>query len=258
MILANANVDSDPKKDQKRNSIRAMTGEPILLRSMVLTDSRRQEKAEGTGDANALVNQCTQTNFMVDYDSQLNVNDSEGAGMVQVKYDIVLIEIGGTVGDIESQPFLEAQTQMIMELGKENCLSLHLTLVPLLPGAGELKTKPTQHSAKELRACGIQPDAIICRSANQLPDSIKRKISLFTHVHQSAVFSCYNADSVYLVPLILRAQNLDEFVLRALQLELTEIHLEKWIWLKNNYVEMKAKTAEKTIICGIVGKYFDN
>jgi len=121
-----------------------------------------------------------------------------------------------------------------------------------------LKTKPTQHSAKELRACGIQPDAIICRSENRLPDSIKGKISQFTHVHQTAVFSCYNAESVYLVPLILREEGIDEFVLRELKLELTTINLEKWEWLKGNFLEMKAKPAQDTIICGIVGKYFDN
>jgi len=127
-----------------------------------------------------------------------------------------LIEIGGTVGDIESQPFLEAERQMIMKMGNENCLALHLSLVPYLPGSGELKTKPSQHSAKELRASGIQPDAIICRSEDKLPDYIKKKISSFTNVQENAVFNCWNAPSVYLVPLMLNSEGVDEFVIRKL------------------------------------------
>ncbi|NOU21088.1 MAG: CTP synthase, partial [Methyloglobulus sp.] len=120
--------------------------------------------------------------------------------------DIALIEIGGTVGDIESLPFLEAIRQMRVELGAERALFIHLTLVPYIRSAGEIKTKPTQHSVKELRSIGIQPDILICRSEQAIPESDRRKIALFTNVEEKAVISAVDADSIYRIPLLLHEQ----------------------------------------------------
>lgn len=155
-------------------------------------DQQETPSKDKKNDQNT-IDMSTQTNFLFD------TVENEFVGK---SFDLVLIEIGGTVGDIESQPFLEAERQMIMTYGQENCLSMHLTLVPYLKGAGEMKTKPTQHSAKELRASGIQPNSIICRSDLKLDEGIRGKISSFTNVAKDAVFSCWNAESVYLVPLM--------------------------------------------------------
>jgi len=142
--------------------------------------------------------------------------------------DVALIEIGGTVGDIESLPFLEAIRQMGVELGHENALFMHLTLVPYIATAGEIKTKPTQHSVKELRSIGIQPDILLCRSEQPVPDSERRKIALFTNVPEEAVISAVDADHIYRIPLLLRAQNLDEIVIRQLKLEVPPADLSEW------------------------------
>jgi CTP synthase len=117
--------------------------------------------------------------------------------------DVCMVEIGGTVGDIESLPFLEAIRQLGVELGRNNCVFLHLTLVPIVGGAGEIKTKPTQHSVKELRGIGIQPDVLLCRCKNPLPDEQRRKIALFTNVEERAVISGIDADDIYKIPMLL-------------------------------------------------------
>ena len=122
--------------------------------------------------------------------------------------DVALVEIGGTVGDIESLPFLEAIRQMGVEMGRQNALFMHLTLVPYIPTAGEIKTKPTQHSVKELRSIGIQPDVLVCRADRPVPDGERRKIALFTNVPERAVISAIDADSIYRIPLMLHAQDL--------------------------------------------------
>ena len=143
-------------------------------------------------------------------------------------YDVALIEIGGTVGDIESQPFLEAIRQMRVELGDENSLFIHLTLVPYIGTAGELKTKPTQHSVKELRTIGIQPDILICRSDRMIPESERRKIALFTNVSEKAVITSMDADTIYRIPLLLHEQGLDDIVVRKLHLEAPAADLSEW------------------------------
>src|SRR6187455_2539246 len=133
-------------------------------------------------------------------------------------YDVGLVEIGGTVGDIESLPFLEAIRQIRTERGPGKAIFIHLTLVPFIAAAGELKTKPTQHSVKEMRSIGIQPDILLCRSDRPLPDSDRRKIALFTNVAESAVISALDVDNIYKIPLWLHEQKLDEIVVEYLGL----------------------------------------
>src|ERR1700743_2321699 len=126
--------------------------------------------------------------------------------------DVCMVEIGGTVGDIESLPFLEAIRQMGVELGRDKVLYMHLTLVPILGGAGEIKTKPTQHSVKELRGIGIQPDILLCRCSHSLPDEQRRKIALFTNGEERAVISGVDADDIYKIPILLHEQGMDEII----------------------------------------------
>ncbi|MGA0129618.1 MAG: CTP synthase, partial [Burkholderiales bacterium] len=134
-------------------------------------------------------------------------------------YDVALVEIGGTVGDIESLPFLEAARQMSIEVGRENACFIHLTLVPYIPSAGEIKTKPTQHSVKELREIGIQPDVLLCRADRVVPDHERAKIALFTNVNVDAVISAMDVDSIYKIPSVLHAQKLDDIILKRLNLQ---------------------------------------
>ena len=144
------------------------------------------------------------------------------------KYDIIITEIGGTVGDIESLPFLESMRQLILELGRSNALSIHVTLVPYISAAGEVKTKPTQHSVKALLELGIQPNLLVCRSDDPLHDDIKSKIALFCNVNKSEVFSAYNCKTIYEVPLVLHNQEMDNIVLDRLNLPDLNINLDKW------------------------------
>ncbi|MEQ1546594.1 CTP synthase [Methyloglobulus sp.] len=167
--------------------------------------------------------------------------------------DIALIEIGGTVGDIESLPFLEAIRQMRVELGAERALFIHLTLVPYIRSAGEIKTKPTQHSVKELRSIGIQPDILICRSEQPIPESDRRKIALFTNVEEKAVISAVDADSIYRIPLLLHEQGLDEIVVNKLRLNVPKADLSEWQKVVD---ALSHPTSEVTI--AIVGKYVDH
>ncbi len=166
--------------------------------------------------------------------------------------DIALIEIGGTVGDIESLPFMEAIRQMGVEEGPEKVLFMHLTLVPYIAAAGELKTKPTQHSVKELRSIGIQPDILICRSTEALPDDERRKIALFTNVSEKAVISCIDVDNIYKIPLWLHAQKLDDIVVSKMSLDLPQADLGDWQQVIN---AMEYPEIEVTI--AMVGKYID-
>ncbi len=166
--------------------------------------------------------------------------------------DITIIEVGGTVGDIESIPFLETARQCIHEFGRENVLSVHLTLVPAVSG-DELKTKPTQHSVKELREIGIQPDILLCRAKRELDESMRRKIANFTNVSFESVLSAMDVNStIYEIPLIYHKQKLDEIVLRKLGLDLREPQLEDWRSMVEGY-----KNAEKTVTIAMVGKYID-
>jgi CTP synthase len=167
--------------------------------------------------------------------------------------DIAMVEVGGTVGDIESLPFLEAIRQMGVEEGHSNALFIHLTLLPYVSAAGELKTKPTQHSVKELRSIGIQPDILLCRSEKLLPENERKKIALFTNVEEKAVISVKDVDNIYKVPLWLHAQKLDQIVSDKLRLNnLPEADLSDW---KAVVSAMEFPEAEVTI--GMVGKYVD-
>ena len=166
--------------------------------------------------------------------------------------DVALIEIGGTVGDIESLPFLEAIRQMRVELGSTKTLFIHLTLIPYIATAGEIKTKPTQHSAKELRSIGIQPDILICRSEEPMPANARIKIALFTNVEEQGVISLHDVDNIYSVPLLLHEQRLDQLVVEKLHLNTQPADLSEWQAVVNAY---KNPTSEITI--GMVGKYID-
>ncbi len=164
--------------------------------------------------------------------------------------DVVLVEIGGTVGDIESMPFLEAIRQFRLDVGRENTLYIHLTLVPFIGTAGELKTKPTQHSVRDLRSIGIQPDVLLCRTDRFLDVDIKRKIALFCDVPEEAVITAKDVDTIYEVPLVLKAEGLDQIVLKQLGLPLTRARTEAWEELVDR---IKNPTDELTI--HVVGKY---
>ncbi|MFZ9053079.1 MAG: CTP synthase [Woeseiaceae bacterium] len=166
--------------------------------------------------------------------------------------DICLVEIGGTVGDIESLPFLEAIRQMGIELGREKVVYVHLTLVPYIATSHEIKTKPTQHSVKELRSIGIQPDVLVCRSEAPLPDEQRRKIALFTNVPKDAVISAYDVDDLYKIPEMMHAQGLDDIVTKQLQLDLPEADLSEW----QAIVEAKRNPTSEVNIA-MVGKYMD-
>jgi CTP synthase len=148
----------------------------------------------------------------------------QGAGDAE----IAMVEIGGTVGDIESQPFLEAIRQMRIELGAKNTLFIHLTLVPYISAVGEIKTKPTQHSVKELRSIGIQPDILICRTDQTLPDNEKKKVALFTNVEESAIISALNVDNIYKIPRLYQEQGLDEIVVQKFGLDIKQSDLGEW------------------------------
>ena len=166
--------------------------------------------------------------------------------------DICLVEIGGTVGDIESLPFLEAIRQMGIELGHDRVVYVHLTLVPYIPTSSEIKTKPTQHSVKELRSIGIQPDILVCRSEKPLPSDERKKIALFTNVPEKSVISAYDADDLYKIPTMMHEQGLDGIVARQLGLDLPQADLGEW----DVVVEAKQNpTAEANV--AMVGKYMN-
>ena len=164
--------------------------------------------------------------------------------------DVVIVEVGGTVGDIESLPFLEAIRQMRQEMGRENVLFVHLTLVPYIQASGEQKTKPTQHSVKELREIGIQPDILLCRTDRFLSPDIKAKIALFCSVAEDAVITAKDVDNIYEVPLILGKEGLDSQILRCLKLDPGERNVQPWIELVD-----RVRHPQDEVTIGIVGKY---
>ena len=169
-------------------------------------------------------------------------------------FDVALVEIGGTVGDIESLPFLEAIRQIRTERGQDKALFMHLTLVPYIAAAGELKTKPTQHSVKELRSIGIQPDVLLCRSEQELPDSERRKIASFTNVSERAVITARDVDVLYKIPLYLHEQGLDEIVVNQLKLPVTKpADLSEW----EAAVDATLNPLDEVTIA-VVGKYVDH
>lgn len=168
-------------------------------------------------------------------------------------YDIVITEIGGTVGDIESLPYIEAVRQMKWELGDENAITIHLTLVPYLAAAGELKTKPTQHSVKALMESGLKADVLVCRTEHELSDDIRKKLALFCNVKKEAVIQSIDASTIYDVPNLMLEERLDEVVLKQLELPLNETpELTKW----NDFVN-KFKNPKSNVTIGLVGKYVE-
>jgi len=166
--------------------------------------------------------------------------------------DIGIVEIGGTVGDIESQPFLEAIRQLQNDLGRDNVLFIHVTLVPYLKSAGELKTKPTQHSVKELRAIGIQPDIIVCRTDRDLPNEVKRKISLFCNVEKSCVITAKDVSTIYEVPLNFNKEGLDEKIIEKLNIWTGAPNLDKW-----EFIVSRIKNPMYEVNIAVVGKYVE-
>jgi CTP synthase len=171
---------------------------------------------------------------------------------VSADVDVAIVEIGGTVGDIESLPFVEAIRQMRHEEGRENTLFIHLTLVPWIAAAQELKTKPTQHSVKELRAIGIQPDILLCRSEKQLPKDVKEKIALFCDVDVSGVITAKDVHSVYEVPLVFAEQSVDESILKLLHMNAAPRDLSRWIEMLN-----RMQNPVREVSIGLVGKYVE-
>jgi CTP synthase len=167
-------------------------------------------------------------------------------------YDVALVEIGGTVGDIESQPFLEAIRQIRIEHGPEASMFMHLTLVPFIKAAGEIKTKPTQHSVKELRSIGIQPDILLCRSERPLSEEVKAKIALFCDVETGGVITARDVASVYEVPMVFAEQKVDEIVLHLLRLDAGERDLSKWVEMVD-----RLKNPVREVNIGLVGKYVE-
>lgn len=167
-------------------------------------------------------------------------------------HDVALVEVGGTVGDIESLPFLEAIRQLAVEVGRERTLFMHLTLVPYMAASGEVKTKPTQHSVKELLSIGIQPDILVCRSDRAVPANEKAKIALFCNVPEKAVISLKDVDSIYKIPSLLKSQGLDEFICNRFRLNCPEANLSEW---EQVIYEESNPIGEVTI--GMVGKYVE-
>jgi len=182
-----------------------------------------------------------------------HITDEIKASILQLAgsdVDIAIIEVGGTVGDIESLPFLEAIRQLRADLGRENTLYIHLTFVPYIKAAGELKTKPTQHSVKELRAIGIQPDILLCRTERFLPPEVKKKIALFCNVEEDAVITAKDVDCIYEIPLIFHKEGLDEKIIELLNIWTREPHLDAW---QDLVYRLKHPKEEVTI--AVVGKY---
>lgn len=186
-----------------------------------------------------------------------HITDEIKARMLKIAdigdYDVIISEIGGTVGDIESLPFIEAMRQLMLQFGKSNTLNIHVTLVPYIASAGEVKTKPTQHSVKNLLELGIQPDVLICRSEKKLPQDIKEKIALFCNVDSKSVITAYDCSSIYEVPLVLHEQKLDEIVLNRLHLPVKKIKLNNWESFVNSVLYPKNK-----VRIALVGKYTEH
>lgn len=168
----------------------------------------------------------------------------------QNKYDVIISEIGGTVGDIESLPFLEAMRQLMFDVGKHNSLSIHVTLVPYIRSAGELKTKPTQHSVKTMLEIGIQPDILLCRSEMEISREMKSKIGLFCNIEPESVMQALDSDSIYQVPLNLRGERFDDIVLKKLNMKTGKPKLNNWKLVVN-----KIRNESRDITIGICGKY---
>ena len=217
---------------------------------------RRERKGEYLGATVQVIPHITdeiKRRVYLSADDSMDAGARAAPGAVAEGVDVALIEVGGTVGDIESLPFLEAIRQMRFELGTDRSLFIHLTLVPYIRSAGEIKTKPTQHSVKELRTIGIQPDILICRSERPIPLAERRKIALFTNVEEKAVISAVDADSIYRIPLLLHDQGLDDIVVNKLRLDVPPADLSEW----KNVIEALTNPLNEVTVA-IVGKYVDH
>ena len=181
-----------------------------------------------------------------------HITDEIKASIVKISQDVdvQIVEIGGTVGDIESLPFLEAIRQFRLDVGRENAIFVHLTLVPWIGASGELKTKPTQHSVRELRAIGIQPDILLCRSDRVLPQELKRKIALFCNVSEDAVITAKDVQTIYEVPLYLSQEGIDEIIMKLLDLPYRKRNLGRWEELVRRILHPRDE-----VTIGVVGKY---
>ncbi len=168
-------------------------------------------------------------------------------------FDVIMVEIGGTVGDIESLPFMEAIRQLGVQKGRDKAMFVHLTLVPYIKAAGELKTKPTQHSVKELRSIGIQPDVLLCRSEMEVPEAERKKIALFTNVAENAVINMVDVDNIYKIPEVLHDEGFDQLVIKQFNLKCTDADLSQW-----REVIKAEESARDIITVGMVGKYLDH
>ncbi|MGI9341684.1 MAG: CTP synthase [Gammaproteobacteria bacterium] len=175
-----------------------------------------------------------------------------GVSMGAGDADICIVEIGGTVGDIESLPFMEAIRQIGVDLGRSSCAYVHLTLVPYIATSAEIKTKPTQHSVKELRSIGIQPDVLVCRSEQPLPDEQRRKIALFTNVQERAVISAMDVDDIYRLPMVLRDQGIDQIIVEQFGLDVPPADLAEW-----EAVVAAKRNSDAEVTIALVGKYVD-
>ncbi|WP_163328536.1 CTP synthase [Desulfurobacterium thermolithotrophum] len=174
--------------------------------------------------------------------------------LMSTDVDVVIVEVGGTVGDIEGLPFLEAIRQLGAEVGKRNAIYIHVTYVPYVKAAGELKTKPTQHSVKELRAIGIQPDIIVCRAERSIPQSVKRKIALFANLKEHEVITAKDLSTIYEVPLVLQKERIDELIIEKLQLPASQkSNLDDW----KDIVQKMKKPSKGTVKIAVVGKYVE-
>jgi CTP synthase len=210
----------------------------------------KERRGEYLGDTVQVIPHIT--NEIKERIRAMAVPDAQGGAGGASRPDVVITEVGGTVGDIESLPFLESIRQIRHDLGRDNCFFLHVSLVPYLAPSGELKTKPTQHSVAALRNIGIQPDAIVCRSDREIPENLKRKISLMCDVDADAVVSAADAPSIYDIPKVLHREGLDAYVVRRLDLPFRDVNWDRWDDLLG-----RVHQPRQTATVALVGKYVD-
>ncbi|RDH90596.1 MAG: CTP synthetase [endosymbiont of Seepiophila jonesi] len=239
VFVTNDGAETDLDLGHYERFIRTTMGQSNNFTSGQIYESviRKERKGEYLGGTVQVIPHIT---------NEIKESVLRGAGDA----DVCLVEIGGTVGDIESLPFLEAIRQMGVEMGHQRALFMHLTLVPYIKVSGEIKTKPTQHSVKELRSIGIQPDVLMCRLENPLPSAERKKIALFTNVPEEAVFSAEDADSIYRIPTMLHEQGLDEIVVQRFGLDLPPADLHEW----QDFID-GLDALEQEVQVAMVGKY---
>ena len=240
-------TDDGAETDLDLGNYARFTSSPLSKANSITTGQVYREVIEREREGRYLGRTVQVIPHITDRIKQRVLNVGEHADV-----DVTIVEVGGTVGDIESIPFLEAARQMIHEMGHKNVISIHLTLIPEV-SSGELKTKPTQHSVKEMREIGIQPDILLCRAPRPLDDDLRRKIALFTNVEYEAVISAYDVPRMlYEIPLMFHEQRLDKTVLERLDLPVGTVDVSPWERVVDTYV-----AADKTVRIAVVGKYID-